>query len=79
MLVDRSREADLRRAERAAAALLEIPRSLGGALSGEHGVGLVKRDAAARLPSELLDAQAVVARALDPHGLANPGRKLPRR
>ncbi len=77
VLVDRASEPDLRRAERAAAALLEIPFALGGALSGEHGIGLVKRAAAARLPAELLDAQAAVARALDPHDLANPGRKLP--
>jgi FAD/FMN-containing dehydrogenase len=77
VMVDRSDPAALARAERAAAAFLAIPGALGGALTGEHGIGRVKLEAAARLAPELLRAQAAVAGALDPAGIANPGRKLP--
>ena len=61
------------RAEPAAAELFELALSLGGSISGEHGVGLVKRS---YLPDDRrLDA--AIKRALDPKGLLNPGKKLP--
>jgi glycolate oxidase len=50
----------------------------GGVLSGEHGIGLEKRDLMPLLfgPDDL-DAQARLRRAFDPAGLANPGKVLP--
>ena len=77
VMVDRSDPVALAGAEAAAAAFFAIPAALSGALSGEHGIGLVKLAAAARLPPELLRAQRAVKHALDPAGIANPGRKLP--
>jgi glycolate oxidase len=51
----------------------------GGVLSGEHGVGLEKRDLMPKLFSpDDLDAQARVRDAFDPDGAANPGKVLPR-
>ena len=51
----------------------------GGVLSGEHGIGLEKRDAMPLVftPDDL-DAQARVRDAFDPAGLANPEKVLPR-
>lgn len=50
----------------------------GGALSGEHGIGLEKRDLMRTSFSELdLDAQARLKEALDPNGLFNPNKVLP--
>jgi glycolate oxidase len=51
----------------------------GGVLSGEHGIGLEKRDAMALVftPDDL-DAQARLRDAFDPRGLANPDKVLPR-
>jgi glycolate oxidase len=51
----------------------------GGVLSGEHGIGLEKRDAMALVftPDDL-DAQARLRDAFDPGGLANPDKVLPR-
>ena len=50
----------------------------GGVLSGEHGIGLEKRDLMARLFSaDDLDAQARLREAFDPDGVANPGKVLP--
>jgi FAD/FMN-containing dehydrogenase len=77
VMVDRSDPVALARAEAAAAAFYAIPVALSGALSGEHGIGRVKLAAAAGLAPELLRAQRAVKTALDPQGIANPGRKLP--
>lgn len=50
----------------------------GGALSGEHGVGIEKRDLMRTSFSELdLDAQARLKEAFDPAGVFNPNKILP--
>ncbi len=50
----------------------------GGVLSGEHGIGVEKRDAMPLVfsPNDL-DAQARLRDAFDPSGRANPGKVLP--
>ena len=52
--------------------------SLGGTLSGEHGIGVAKRDWMDRAfdPPTLAAMRAVKA-ALDPDGILNPGKVLP--
>ncbi len=52
--------------------------ALGGTLSGEHGIGLSKRDfmADAFSPATLATMRAIKA-ALDPDGILNPGKVLP--
>jgi glycolate oxidase len=52
--------------------------SVGGVLSGEHGIGMEKRDLMPVMfaPPDLA-AQAAVRRAFDPIGLANPHKVLP--
>jgi glycolate oxidase subunit GlcD len=51
----------------------------GGVLSGEHGIGLEKRDAMPLVfTADDLDAQARLRDAFDPSGLANPDKVLPR-
>jgi glycolate oxidase len=50
----------------------------GGVLSGEHGIGLEKRDLMPKMFSvDDLDAQARLRDAFDPDGFANPGKVLP--
>ncbi len=50
----------------------------GGALSGEHGIGIEKRDLMPGNFSELdLDAQARLKETFDPVGVFNPGKILP--
>ncbi|MEA3503077.1 MAG: FAD-linked oxidase C-terminal domain-containing protein [Actinomycetota bacterium] len=52
--------------------------SAGGTLSGEHGIGIEKRDLMSKVFSaDDLDAQARVRDAFDPTGLLNPGKVLP--
>jgi glycolate oxidase subunit GlcD len=66
--------------ERAAAAaddLFELATRLGGSITGEHGVGWVKRGQLARQWSpRALELHAEIKRAWDPKGLLNPGKKV---
>ncbi len=51
---------------------------LGGTLTGEHGVGLLKRQwVAEELGEDALDVQRRIKQALDPRGILNPGKALP--
>ena len=67
--------------ERVAAAgkdLIEMCVKLGGALSGEHGIGVEKRDFMPLVFTETdLDAQARIREAFDPDGRLNPNKILP--
>ncbi|HET9074036.1 MAG TPA: FAD-linked oxidase C-terminal domain-containing protein [Solirubrobacteraceae bacterium] len=79
-LIDRDDPTEIRRAEAAAEELFDLAVALDGSLSGEHGIGTLKRGAAARLLTpEVIALQAAVKAALDPKGLLNPGKKLPAR
>ncbi|MCX7646660.1 MAG: FAD-binding oxidoreductase [Rhodobacteraceae bacterium] len=57
----------------------DLVRDLGGSISAEHGIGLLKRDwlGHSRSPGEIAAMRALKA-ALDPLGLLNPGKVLPR-
>jgi glycolate oxidase len=54
--------------------ILTLARSLGGTISGEHGVGLLKASAAADELADTMDLQRAVKAAFDPTGLLNPGK-----
>jgi glycolate oxidase subunit GlcD len=78
-MIDRDDPAEHRRAEHAAEDLFALACELGGAVSGEHGVGLVKRGALARQwPPAAVALHESIKRLLDPQGLLNPGKKLAR-
>jgi glycolate oxidase len=58
--------------------IVELCLSVGGALSGEHGIGVEKRDLMAESFSGLdLDAQARVKDVFDPAHVFNPNKVLP--
>lgn len=77
-LIDAGDPAEIRRAETAAEDFFDIAMALGGSVSGEHGIGAVKRAAAARVLSpEVVALNGQIKLALDPKGLLNPGKKLP--
>jgi len=60
--------------------LLDAAIALGGTMTGEHGVGILKRDGMRReLDPGALALQDAVRRALDPLELFNPGKARARR
>jgi len=75
-LIDPGDEAERERAEAAAEELFELAARLGGSISGEHGLGLVKGGQLGRQwgPGALA-LHAAVKEAFDPAGLLNPGKK----
>ena len=76
-LVDLSSADELARAERAADEVFELAASLGGSISGEHGIGWHKRGRLGLQWNErALAAHAAIKQALDPKGLFNPGKKI---
>ncbi|WP_281533292.1 FAD-binding oxidoreductase [Cryobacterium breve] len=61
----------------AATELVRIALSLGGTVTGEHGIGTLKHDwAALELSERVRDAQHAIKRALDPGHLLNPGKAI---
>lgn len=71
---DRARE----RAQRAFEQIIDDAIELGGTVTGEHGVGLLKMPGMAKEQGpQVVAMQQAVKRALDPHGILNPGKVLP--
>lgn len=78
LLIDRSEPDVEQRVLAAASAIIAIAKDVGGTLSGEHGIGMEKRDFMCDFLSEDdLDAQWRLRNAMEPTGLANPGKVLP--
>lgn len=71
-------ESERGRAEKAVVDVLKAAIELGGTISGEHGIGSLKRDF---LPLEhsavQLEMQQKIKQSLDPRGILNPGKVLP--
>ena len=78
LLFDPANAAEVERAHAALARVFALSLSLGGTLSGEHGIGLTKRDF---MPQALSPATLALMRQLksvfDPDGILNPGKLLP--
>ena len=78
LLVDPDHPQELTRAEACLSAVFDLVLELGGTLSGEHGVGLEKREFVAReIPPDTLALMHALKRQFDPHGILNPGKALP--
>ncbi|MFC6841384.1 FAD-binding oxidoreductase [Xanthomonas theicola] len=70
--------AETARAHAALPRLFALVLALEGTLSGEHGIGVAKRDYMAQaFDAATLEAMRAVKRALDPDGILNPGKVLP--
>jgi glycolate oxidase len=77
-LIDPRVPGDRLKAAAAAEQLFETVLSMGGSLSGEHGVGTAKLAFVERqLGSEQVALMRRLKRAFDPAGILNPGKKIP--
>jgi glycolate oxidase len=77
VLVDLRDEDETRRTLAAADEIFRIAIELGGVLSGEHGIGLLKRDYLAdNLDPTALATMRAIKQTLDPKNIMNPGKVL---
>ncbi|TAM89674.1 MAG: FAD-binding oxidoreductase, partial [Jatrophihabitans sp.] len=66
-----------RRAQQAFDAVMELALSLGGTITGEHGVGRLKKDwLPAAVGEDVMAVSRRIKAALDPLGILNPGAIL---
>jgi len=78
ILCDRRDPEMMKRVEKAAAEVLEASVALGGTLTGEHGIGIFKREHVSMgINPAALGWMQQVKRLFDPDGIMNPGKKLP--
>ncbi len=78
ILFDRTRQGEMERVERAAAAILRAALALGGTLSGEHGIGTLKKAFLEEdLGPDAVDVMRAIKAALDPKGILNPHKVFP--
>jgi len=75
---DPRRKGDLKRAQRAGEEILQFCISVGGSITGEHGVGMEKMEMMSQLfPEETLDLIKDFKTLFDPACCLNPGKLLP--
>jgi len=78
LLFDPGRPGEMERVHAAGARIVQASLDAGGALSGEHGIGVEKREFMARMFSDVdLSHQQLLRRAFDPDCRLNPGKVLP--
>ena len=78
LVFDKREPGVMERVHAAGDEIVRVSVAAGGVLSGEHGIGLEKRDLMTLMfaPADL-DAQAALRDAFDTTGLANPTKVLP--
>ncbi|MBV8809724.1 MAG: FAD-binding protein [Acidobacteriaceae bacterium] len=75
---DPRRPGDLERAQKAGEEILDFCISVGGSITGEHGVGMEKMELMSRLfPGETLEVIKRLKAVFDPQCALNPGKMLP--
>lgn len=68
----------MKRAEACLDEVFDLVLSLNGSLSGEHGIGLAKRDFVSReIGQESLGLMHQIKQVFDPKNILNPGKQLP--
>jgi glycolate oxidase len=78
IMYDANQPGELERAEEFGADILRLCVEVGGVLTGEHGVGVEKRDLMGEMFNEIdLAQQERVKCAFDPDQLLNPGKVFP--
>jgi glycolate oxidase len=80
ILCDRRDPEEMQRVAAAARAIFEAAIALGGTLSGEHGIGLLKKQfMELDVGTDALAVMRAIKTAIDPLGIMNPGKIFPDR
>ncbi len=75
---DRRDPKEMERVLGAAEDIFKAAIDLGGTLSGEHGIGMLKRDyMPLALPENVIARMKAIKQVFDPHGIMNPGKVFP--
>ena len=78
ILFDGNVEGELERAEALAGKIVKLCIELGGSITGEHGVGMEKRQFLPEMFGELdIEAMRRICSQVDPHQIANRGKMFP--
>jgi len=78
ILYDANKPGELERAETFGSRILELSVSVGGTITGEHGVGMEKiNEMCVQFNSAELTQFHAIKAAFDPQGLLNPGKAIP--
>jgi len=78
LLYDTQNESQARQARPCLDAVFDLVLKLNGTISGEHGIGLVKREYVGReLGRNDLDIMQGIRKVFDPNGILNPGKIFP--
>jgi glycolate oxidase subunit GlcD len=78
-MIDPDERSQLDAAEAAAQELFALAIELGGSISGEHGIGYVKRGQLEhQWDPEAITLHEAIKQSFDPEGLLNPGKKVAR-
>lgn len=78
LMVDKSNEEEYRKAESLVKEIFKITLSLGGTISGEHGVGLTKAPyIGMEIKQKEMNLMKGIKKLFDPKGILNPGKIFP--
>lgn len=77
LVVDTSHQDEIDRAELAADDIHALALRMGGTVTGEHGVGVVRRKYMELEHGPALSVMRAIKQAIDPAGIMNPGKVLP--
>lgn len=78
LLLDPSVKEQAEKAEACLSSLFDLVLQLGGTLSGEHGIGLVKREFVSReIDPVALNLMRLIKQQFDPNQILNPGKVFP--
>jgi len=78
VMIDASDASELERGERAKRRVFELAVEMGGTISGEHGIGIMKSEfLPLALQSDAIAAMKRIKAALDPKNILNPGKIFP--
>jgi D-lactate dehydrogenase (cytochrome) len=74
MIVDRASKAELAEAEALNRSIVQSALAVGGTCTGEHGIGLGKREFLQWEHGDSVPVMKAIKSALDPAGILNPGK-----